>query len=320
MKQLTLRYSELATLADCQLKYKLAYAERLIGDDKPRLVLGTAYHVLMEGHYLEFQRADAAGEERDLDRARKAAGAKLNEYRRTGVEHLTDEVIDQLRWMYAGYVDLYGVDPDLDQILVVENRRVVPLVRHLGVRVNLAVTADLIVHHAGYNRVLLMDHKTLKGRDASKAATQKENQLDPQRGVYCASYTLQGPKKGRIPIFGAYHNTVRTDKLVRPMVTGERFGRAPIYFGERELNAIWLEAQNLARDAVEIRLGLGRALRMYSSPNPLECGWKCQFKEPHLNSRAVGRDPVQVALEYGFRRAEAHTSEFIGDLEEVPGG
>lgn len=324
MRSLTLRYSELATLADCQLKYKLAYAEAMVSGSSPRLVLGTAYHALMEGHYGSLRLDDLAGRRRDLGRARAAAGAKLNEWIRNnrGVDgqgdakHVTSEVLDQLRWMYTGYTERWSTDEDWDKILVIEERRVVPLVSHLGVRVQLAVTADLVVHHRAYDRNLLIDHKTLSGRDAGKAATQKENWLDPQRGLYCASYTLKGPKKGRVPIFGAYHNTVRTDQLKRDMVTEERFGRGVVYFNNTELEQCWTEAQNLARDAVEIRLGRGRAKRMYSSPNPQECGWKCSFKEVHLTARATGRDPGQVALDFGFTRADVSTSEFIGELVE----
>lgn len=321
-KTLTLRFSELATLADCQLKYKLAYAEAMVGKSSPRLVLGTTYHALMEGHYGSFRRDDAARVPRSLARARASAGEKLNEWIRThrggpiggDAAHLDSEMLDKLRWMYTGYIDRYGTDDEWDRMLVIEERRVVPLVSHLGVRVNLAVTADLVVHHRTYDRNLLVDTKTLTGRDAGKAAFAKENWLDLQRLLYCASYTLKGPKKGRLPIFGALHNTVRADQLKREMVPEERFGRGPVYFNETELEAAWVEAQNLARDAVEIRLGRGRANRMYSSPNPNECSWKCQFKEVHLTARATGRDIVEVAKEYGFERADVSTNEFIGEL------
>lgn len=320
-KTLVLRFSELATLSDCMLKYKLAYAEALVKQSTSRLVLGTAYHALMEGHYGSFRRDDAQRAPRNLARARASAGEKLNEWIRThrgpngDANHLTSEMLDQLRWMYVGYTERYGTDDEWDRILVIEERRVVPLVSHLGVRVMLAVTADLVVHHRSWDRNLLVDTKTLSKRDAGKAAFAKENWLDLQRLLYSASYTLKGPKKGRIPIFGAYHNTVRTDQLLRDMLPEERFGRGPVYFNEVELEAVWVEAQNLARDAVEIRLGRGRAKRMYSSPNPQECSWKCQFKEVHLTSRATGRDPVEVALDYGFERADVSTNEFIGELK-----
>lgn len=326
-RTLVVRFSELATLADCQLKYKLGYAEALVGTSKPRLVLGTAFHVLMEGHYESLRADDWRGDPRSLPRARAAAGAKLNEWirnnnkhdaegRPTGdAQHLDQDMLEQLRWMYTGYVERYGADPEWDRIAVVEERRVVPLVSHLGVRVQLAVTADLVVHHRAWDRYLLVDHKTLSQRDAGKAAFAKENWLDLQRILYSASYSIKGPKKGRLPIFGAYHNVVRTDKLKRDMLPEERFGRAPVYFSVTELESAWTEAQNLARDAVEIRIGRGRANRMYSSPNPLECGWKCQFKEVHLTARATGRDPAQVALDFGFVRAD-EGNELIGRLRE----
>lgn len=314
---LTLRYSELATLADCQLKYKLAYAERLTNTSKPRLVLGTAFHALLEGHYKSFREDDNRKQPRNLAKAREAAGAQLNAYIRSHREdarHINDEMLELLRWMYAGYVERWGDDPQYKSFPVIEEERVVPLISHLGVKVLLRVTADLVVYHRDYDRYLIVDHKTLSGRDAGKAATAKENWLDPQRLAYSAAYSLQGPKKGRLPIFGAVHNTVRADKLKREMILDERFGRAAVYFNETELRAGWEELRNLAKDAVEIRLGRGRALRMYASPDPQTCAWKCQFKEVHLTARATGRDPAQVAIDYGFERTES--DEFVGVLTE----
>lgn len=316
-KELTLRYSELSVLGDCALKYKLGFADRLTMPSKARLVLGSAYHALMEGHYKALAAADVQGVAREPEFARRNAAKHLVAYRRTedGAK-IDDEMRDQLRWMYNGFIERWGMDEDYDLIVSVEQRRTVPLVSHLGVRVKLAVTADLIVHHRVYDRYLLVDHKTISGRDAGKQATAKENQLDLQRAVYSASYSLKGPKKDRLPLFGALHNTIRTDQLKRAMLLDERYGRAAIYYNDKQLEYIWTEVQNMARDAVEIRLGRGRALRMYSSPNPLECGWKCQFKEAHLTAQATGRDAAQVARDYGFVEA-GPDNPFVGTLTEV---
>lgn len=313
-KVLTVRYSELAALAECQLKYQLGYAEAMVTDkESEALTRGSAWHALMEGHYKSFREDDDAGRPRDLAKARKRAGEHLNAFART--RKISEELLETLRWMYEGYIDQYGTDSDWSEIVVVENRRTVPLVRHLGVTVRLAVTADLVVFHRVYGRHLLIDHKTESGRDAGKMANSKDNQLDPQRATYSASYQMRGPKKDRIPILGAIHNTARTDKLKRAMILDERFGRGPVYYGELELLKVWEETQNLARDAVEIRLRRGRYNRMYTSPDPDRCSWKCNFKEVHLTARATGRDPAQVALDYGFTRAEPD-NPFIGTLEE----
>lgn len=297
---LTVRYSELATLAECQLKYLLNYAEGLSGETSRRLVLGSAYHALMQGHYESFRRSDADGAPRDLEAARRTAGIRLNEYKKgEGFKELDDEMLATLRWAYAGYVEKYGTEEEFDEFRVIDEKRVVPIVTYGGYRVKLQCTADLIAHHRAWDRWLLLDHKTASGRDASKDATKKENQLDPQRALYAASYSRQGPIKGRIPIFGASHNVIRVDQLKRPMTTEERFGRNTVYYGAKELDAVWVEAVNLAKTAVDIRRGKGR---IYSNPQPDTCQWKCQFKEVHLTSRATGRDPVAVALDYGFVR------------------
>lgn len=301
-QELTLRYSALATLAECQLKFKLQYASGLSTPPGRRLVLGSAYHALMQGHYESFRDSDTRKQPRDLDAARKRAGRRLTEYKRgEGIEHIDDEMLEQLRWMYQGYVEVYGTENDLDQFLVIDEKRVVPMLTWKGIKVNLQVTADLIGHHRIWDRWLLIDHKTASQRDASKDAVKKENQLDPQRALYSASYSMYGPKKGRIPIFAAYHNVVRTDQLKREMTMEERFGRSPIFYDleGRELRAVWEEAKVLARKAVEIHLGIGT---LYSSPDPNECSWKCPFTAVHLTSRATGREIVKVALDYGAIR------------------
>lgn len=300
--ELIIRYSELATLTDCQLKHKLSYASGLSTPPSKRLVLGSAYHALMQGHYEAFRDADTQKRGRDLKLARQSAGHRLNEYRRgEGAEHIDEEMLEQLRWMYAGYIERWGDDRDFDRFLIIDEKRVVPLLTWKGIKVFLQTTADLIAHHRSWDRWLLMDHKTASGRDASKDVVAKENQLDAQRGIYAASFSLYGPKKGRIPIFGAYHNTVRTDKLKREMTMDERFARSPVFYNQGELERIWEEAKTVARKAVEIRLGIGS---IYASPDPTVCSWKCPYVQVHLTARATGRDPVQVALDYGAQREE----------------
>lgn len=288
----------------CQLAYKLTYAEGLSSPPSDKMVQGSAFHALMQGHYEAFRDSDARKQPRDLTEARHRGALRLKEYMRgEGLGRVNEEMMDLLRWQYAGYVDLYGTDLDFDQFLVIDEKRVVPLITYKGIRVSLKVTADLIAHQAKWDRWLLLDHKCRGGVDAAKQAFKKENQLDPQRALYAASYSMQGSKKGRIPIFAAYHNVVRSDKLKREMTLLERFARSPIFYGETELLAVWDEARELAKRAVEIRLGVGP--KIYSSPDPLTCGLSCSWTQPHLTSRATGRDVVQVAIEYGAQRDPA---------------
>lgn len=299
-KELTLRYSALATLQDCQLKFKLSYASGLHTPPSPRLVLGSAYHALMQGHYESFRDTDTRKQPRDLAAARHQAAIRLTEYvKAEGRQHYDEKMRDQLRWMYQGYVERWDTEPAMDRFVVIDERRVVPVLTYKGVKVFLQVTADLIGHHREWNRWLLIDHKTASQRDASKEVVAKENQLDPQRGLYAACYSLFGPKKGRIPIFAAYHNVVRTDQLKREMSMEERFARTPVFYTEKELLNIWAENKVVIRKAVEIHLGIGD---IYSSPDPTTCSWKCPWVAPHLAARANGRDVVQVALDYGAQR------------------
>lgn len=304
--ELIIRYSELATLTDCQLKHKLTYASGLATPPGRRLVLGSAYHALMQGHYEAFRDADTQKHPRDLNEARKKAGQRLSEYKRgEGIEHVDAEMLEQLRWMYAGYVDRYGTESDMDRFIVIDEKRIVPMMTWKGIKVLLQTTADLIGHHRVWDRWLLLDHKTSGRGDASKDAFSKENQLDPQRALYAASFSLFGPKRGRVPIFGAYHNVIRIDQLKREMSMEERFGRNAVFYNEKELLAVWEEAKIVARKAVEIHLGLGT---IYSSPDPSVCSWKCPYTQVHLTARATGRDIVSVALDYGAKRAPDYQS------------
>lgn len=265
---------------------------------------GSAYHALMQGHYEAFRDADAAGLPRDLTLARKQGSRRLNEYiKGEGAKFFDAEMLEELRYMYSGYVDTYGVDSEFDKIMVIDEKRIVPLVLYKGVQVHLQCTADLVVRKVfpqGGARWLILDHKVKQGVDAQKEAFKQESQLDPQRALYTTSFRLQGERKSRLPIFGAYHNIIRPDKLKREMTMEERYARAPVFYGDIELEKVWEETQDMARRAVEIHLGVG--LGIYSSPDPKECSWRCSFVAPHLTARSTGRNVVDVAVDYGARR------------------
>jgi hypothetical protein len=39
---------------------------------------------------------------------------------------------------------------------------------------------------------------------------------------------------------------------------------------------------------------------IYSSPNPKQCGWKCDFKEVHIISRSGGIPAAEVLEDFDF--------------------
>lgn len=303
MKELTIRYSELATLMDCQLKHKITYASGLVSAPSRRLVLGSAFHALMQGHYESFRDDDARKQVRDLNRARQKAVRRLSEYvHGEGAQHFDDEMKILLQWMYSGYVDRWQTEDEFDRFTIIDEKRIVPMLTYRSVKVSLQVTADLVAHHRSWDRWLLIDHKTSTRGDVSKDVIKKENDLDPQRALYAISFSMLGPKKGRIPVFGAYHNVVRAEQLKREMTMEERFARHPVFYNTTILEAVWEEMKIVAKRAVEIHLGIGAPI--YSSPDPGTCSWKCSFVQTHLTARATGRDPAEVAIDYGAVRAE----------------
>lgn len=317
----TMRYSELNTLAKCATQYQIEYVLGLKPpSSKPSMIRGSAVHAWLQGWYQSFAEDDQAGRERDPDRAWIRAYRQLNIYEETELGgHLPETIRAKVDWAVAGYRERYDTDADWYRILWVEHHRIVPLVDvEIGdalYRVLLRTTADLVTQSRITGRIRLIDHKSAEGRDVSKDAFSKENQLDPQRGLYTASFKRRGPVIGRLPIWSALHNAVRCDQLKRKMTIEERFGRHPVFFGDIELDQIWADTQELAREAVRQRLGIGIK---YPSPDSLGCKW-CSLKEPHIMARQTGRPLEQLVKDFGFKtEAEHGQGESFVDL--VDGG
>jgi hypothetical protein len=63
-----------------------------------------------------------------------------------------------------------------------------------------------------------------------------------------------------------------------------------------------IELAALARDALAVtQAGFGGNLPIYSSPNPQQCGWKCQFQEVHVQARK-GQSVPQLMRDFGFQQ------------------
>lgn len=273
---ITISYSELDTARQCLFKHDLAYRGRWRAPDtSPALSRGTLWHAVMESHYrtlMVYQQAARAGD--DWGEARLQM-----ELRRAVMPHLYDPSMRQteqqelVEWMYTGYLEHYGLDPDYT-ILAVEHAPEVWLPTDRGgrSRFKLKLKIDLVVRWQG--KIWLLDHKS--GKDLPK---KKELDIDDQFGLY----TWAMVRLGR-PVLGSIHSAARThrnkDQTKHPQPLETRFLRTPLYRTPRELEAIALDAYKTA--VAMYRWEPGEAPR---SPNTDTCRWRCDYTESCLASR-----------------------------------
>lgn len=298
MDPIIVSYSELDTYRQCPLKHELAYKQRWTKPPEAGArTRGTIWHALMEAHYTKLQEVGLprAPTIPLLNALRQQARDIL--YTTHGGEDRED--LELLEWMYEGYLDHYGVDGHWD-ILAIENRAEVPLRTAHGrkSRYRLKMRVDLLVKDITNGLTWVVDHKS--GRNLP---TDHELAIDDQFGLY-----VWGMRQLGYPVTGAIHNAARTQRNLadysgytgksKPQTLQQRMSRVLLSRGDHELTALALDAYNTAYNAYPPK---SKTLPLYSSPNPRECGWKCDYKEVHLAMR-TGRDPLQLLPEFGFEQ------------------
>lgn len=307
-------YSELDTYRQCPLKHMLAYKERWTKPLEPgdRRSIGTLVHAVLQVHYRlirDYQRQWAAkghrpGEwrehaervdvrERLLKRIWKDLQPLLYDF--TGEQ---DDQQSLVEWMYKGYVDYYGIDPEW-WILGVEVAVTEPLrdARGRKTRYHLKTKIDLVVKDLSNGGIWIVDHKS-----GQNLPSQFDLEIDDQFGLYTLVLRWRGTK-----VRGQIHNALRTqrnqadwpehkDHKTKAQKPEQRMRRTYLNRSEHELTNLGLDALAAAQNAYPPK---SRALPLYSSPDPRQCGWKCDFKEQHLLMR-MGRKPAEVMAEAGF--------------------
>jgi hypothetical protein len=290
-------YSELDTFRQCPLKHFLGYEMRYTGEKKEGGALdkGSQWHRIMEVHYtciMEYQLKYGK-------RARKIppsmTGEVLEECRRRVNPLLADprngdqtDVQELMEWMYDGHVKMWGIDEDWT-ILGVEHQIITPLRDQRGrrSRYHLKAKMDLLVFVRSLGVRVVVDHKS-----GANLPTQMDLEIDDQFGLYTWAMNEVGK-----PVAMSLHNAARTQRNKSPMTLESRMSRTYLNRDKTELRNLALDAYWAARAAhPPARVERAR----YSSPDPRTCGWKCDFKEPHLIMRK-GRDMHEVMTEYGFK-------------------
>ena len=282
---ITVSYSELDTFRQCPLKHALAYKQRWRKDQEEGSALsrGTLWHNVMEQHYLGIQ-------EQAL-RDTKSTEAVLLAHARTRVLpwlHTQGQQTEQqilVEWMYEGYVEQYGSDPQWE-ILATELPVETWLLNERGNRTRFRLKAkiDLIVRDRTFGGVWAVDHKSAKDLDRQKSVD-----LDDQFGLY--SWLLRQIGK---PVRGSTYSGARTQRNKGPMTLESRFSRIRMARTDIELNNLALDAYRAARMAYSPMND-----QPYSSPNPQTCGWKCDFEQVHLAARK-GVPITPLLKDFGF--------------------
>lgn len=296
---IVVRHSEIQDFRQCPLKHRLSWVE---GWYDPRREsggardLGQVWHEVLKLRYRSIQDAQIQGASLDED--------TIEELVSRIIESAHSDLRETLYWMYDGYVEQYGRDPELE-ILSVEQTLQVPfhdeddqplVIEVDGVRrpILYSWTTDVLARIRSMRGVFVTDHKS-----TGQPLGQMDIDLSDQFGLYTVAWRRFGKN-----VRGQMVNQAKTKVLKRPMTLEERFDRKYSIRTPAELRAIELDAV----DTIYAMLSPRNRRRPYSNPDPRTCGWKCDFKEPHLRLRR-NTDPRKVngiIRSFGLEKGNTH--------------
>jgi RecB family exonuclease len=261
-------YSEYDALRQCPLKHHLAYNERWTSPAVGKaLQIGGLFHKILEAHYKRKSRAKALT---------RAALLKIL----AATPTTEDEYKETALWMYEGYVECYGADPQWE-ILGVEKELRVPLADGLVLKGKVDL---LIKDNSAGGGLWIPDHKT-----CSTLPKEKDLDFDDQFGLY-----VWGMRQEGVDIRGVIHNACRTGKLKREMTLEERFKRTYTARTQKELDTIARECAETFQRGLLPWPGLPPR-----ATDPDRCGWRCGFTEACLMSRKGGGDIRELLTDMG---------------------
>lgn len=290
---LVVTYSELDSFRQCPLKHQWSYVDKYREDAKEgsALTRGSLWHRVMECHYLLLR---AQGKQ--LEKLPDSGHGVLKQFM---LQHLlTDSTGEQtedmslIEWMYEGYLECYGLDPDWETVLV-ESAGEVPL----GGGVYLRFKIDLVARQKSTNTLWLWDHKSKRAfsRDMEIA-------LDDQFILYTWALRKLG-----VPIHGIVRSDARTQRNKGDMGLDQRFQRVTTYCSD-------LEADNVAADALltaQAAYMPGRPV--YPSPTPDRCNWRCPYTEPCIARRKGLGTVEQLMGDFGLTQVQEKHREYAAD-------
>lgn len=311
-------YSELDAYRQCPLKWALAYQQRWSKEavEGGALSRGTLWHQVMEVHYTAIAKARRREDGTWLARPKpsieaailQAAQAAVFNSGLLGIGAEQSEQQELVQWMYAGYVNCYGIDRDWE-ILAIETPGVAWLLTERGgrSRFRLAYKFDLTIFDHSDRQYKIVDHKSAK--DFSRPA---EIDIDDQFALY---WWAEEQQKRRRKYVCVIRSDARTQRNKSPMRMEDRFRRIPTHRTPHERSNIALDAYRAATAAYASQS------RVYSSPDPRQCGWKCDFLAVHLAMRKGIAKPAILLRDHGFtQREDKHREYNTGEIQEVIDG
>lgn len=289
MDPIVVSYSELDTFRQCPLKHHFAYVKRYkktMLPGSPALDRGSLWHLALETHY------EAIRTHKNLNSLRMAR-SMVDSLLRDPKTGQRDELQELVWWMYEGHVEQYGFDPDwtIEGIEVPFEVELVPESK-TNPAIHLKGKIDLLVRDKD-GRLWVVDHKSCSDLPSTKVLD-----IDDQFGLYLVAVDLLLGEKP----YGAIHSAARTRQLkgdvdgTNPTLLEKRFSRTLMSRTPIELVNLWDDARRTAVAAYRDRSG-----PPYSSPNPDQCRWKCDFLEPHMLMRK-GVKPETALHSFGFEQ------------------
>jgi len=310
-------WSEIDTGRQCKLKHHLSYNERWtkpVDDNSPlgkgvlwHTVVETRYNVIM-AHQMPNGGWDVSADELEA-LATKEVNALLDKFTRDGGDA---GVAALMGWMYRGYVDVYGLDPE-HTIMGVETTHLAPLgtidlpdpssSNGLGtapVPVVLKFKIDRTVKdNRGHVRVI--DEKS-----HGQLPTDHDYDFLDQFGLY-----VWGLKKLGINVRGAIHSASKTKQnqgdifkegdegwksSMKSTPLDARFKRTNIHYTEAQLAGI---AADALQDVQDLYSPANKHQRQTDSDR---CRWRCSYTEACLFGRRTGKpgDTVRMLALSGF--------------------
>jgi hypothetical protein len=315
MEPIIVSWSEIDTGRQCRLKHHMAYNERWtkpVADDSP-LGKGLLWHSIMETRYdtIRVHQLPEGGWDVPADALEEACtlavsdvlGKFLKDGGGTGVA-------DLMRWMYRGYVDVYGLDPE-HVILGVETTHLAPLGEidiphpwHHGEMTKQPVMLKFKIDRTirdKWGHVRVIDEKS-----HGQLPSDHDYDFLDQFGLY-----VWGLRQLGINVRGAIHSASKTKQnqgdifktgdagwksTMKATPLDARFKRTPIHYTDAQLRGI---ASDALADIQELYAHTNRHQRQADSDR---CKWRCSYTEACLFERRTGKagDMVKMLERQGF--------------------
>lgn len=277
IEYIDIRGSEVNTYRQCPLLHKLTWVDLWAKpEDSFASTLGTAWHLVMGTHY-ERIRVEQYHDKK-LRLSTIAQQKVLDEVEATIEHRVRDDLRETIDWMYDGHIEHYGFDEHWE-VLAVEKHQLVEWPGQSGlVRYRYSWTSDLVVrdHSMKHKPAMVVDQKS-----TGQLLRKEDIDLSDQLAMYTWAERLAGTD-----VLAPLHRQAHTKKLKRAQTLKERFAEINSYRTDIEL-------ENIADEIYGIATLIHGREHVYSSPDPRQCSWKCDFRDPHLAMRKM-RDPHRV--------------------------